>query len=83
MKNKLSKIEIRQIKLHKKAYDKARRDFLNWANVKNKKEYTAGMIKLLKKQEKLSKKDAAEKAEKMWRFYVDRETYKNIFKLEV
>ena len=82
MNKKLSKPEICQIKLHKKAYDKARYDFLKWANVKNKKEYTVGMIKLLKKQEKLSKQEAAEKAEKMWRFYVDRETYRNIFRLK-
>jgi len=82
MKKRLSKLEIRQIKLHKKAYDKARYDFLKWANMKNKKEYTEEMIKILKKQEKLNKKEAAEKAEKMWRFYVDRGTYENIFRLE-
>lgn len=83
MKKKLSKLQLRQVKIHKKAYDKARYDFLKWANVKSKKEYMTGMIKLLRKQEKLDKKSATEKAEKMWRYYVDRATYKYIFTLDI
>lgn len=83
MKKTLTKLEIRRVALYKKAYDKARYDFLKWLGVKNKKEYTTAMIRALKNEEELSEKDAAEKAEKIWRFNVLKvKLVENLFKLK-